>query len=138
MCQRHYVAGAIRMHVRSHSVAAATALLFVVYGVLAMHHEASTAHVRDRAGGFVHASSRSDHHASHDCDIHGQRDPEADVGDCALLTGFHQATSADFTAPAIIAAVRTFRAQDTPRTASTTAATDLYRVAPKTSPPAAV
>jgi hypothetical protein len=123
------------MQVRSRGVAAITALLFVACGVLAMHHEASTPHVRDLAGGFVHARAMTGHHVTHDSDIHGQRDPDGDAGACALLTAFHQAASADIAAPAVIATVRTLRAQDTLCTTTTTAATDVYRLAPKTSPP---
>jgi hypothetical protein len=126
------------MQERPRGVAAITALLFVACGVLAMRHEASTAHVRDRAGAFVHARELTGHHASHDSDIHGQRDPEADTGECALLTAFHQAASADIARPAIVAAVRTFRVRHAARIAFTAAITDVYRLAPKTSPPAAV
>lgn len=138
MCHRHHVSGASRTHVRLRGVAASIAVLFVACSVLAMHHEASTAHIRDRAGGFVHTRALTGHHASHDSDIHGQCNPNNDVGDCALLTAFHQAASANIAAPEIIAAARTLRAQNTPRTAITTAITNVYRFAPKTSPPVVV
>jgi hypothetical protein len=126
------------MQVRSRGVAAITALLFVACGVLAMRHEASTAHVLDRAGGFVHARTMTGHHAGRNSDIHGQRNPEADAGDCALLTVFHQSASPAIAAPAVVAVVRMHRAPDAPRAATTTAVTDVYRLAPKTSPPVAV
>jgi hypothetical protein len=126
------------MQVRPRGVAAITALWFVVCGVLAMQHEASTAHVRNRAGGFVHAAMLTGHHTGHDSDIHGQRDPDADNGDCALLTTFHQASSAHTSAPALIAVADTITTHDTPRRAAVSRATAVYRLAPKTSPPATV
>jgi hypothetical protein len=126
------------MQVRPRGVAAITALWFVVCGVLAMQHEASTVHVRDRAGGFVHASTLTGHHAGNVSDIHGQRDPEADTGDCALLTTFHQAASAHTSAPVMVAVSVAVTAHNTPRRATTSRATAVYRLAPKTSPPAAV
>ncbi len=132
------MAGASRLQVRSRGIAAITAALFVACGLLAMRHEASTAHVRDRAGAFVHARVLTGHHAGQDSDIHGQRNPETDTGDCALLTAFHQAASAAVTAPTLVAAAGTLGLQSTPRTARSTAVTDVYRLAPKTSPPVLV
>jgi hypothetical protein len=127
------------MQVRPRGVAAITALWFVVCGVLALQHEASTVHVRDRAGGYVHASTLAGHHhAGNNSDIHGQRDPEADTGDCALLTAFHQAASAATRAPALVVVSGALDTRDPPHGATTRGATAIYRLAPKTSPPAAV
>jgi hypothetical protein len=121
------------------SAAAIIALWFVVCGVLAMQHEASTAHIRNRAGGFVHAAQLTGHHQTgHESDVHGQRDPDADNGDCALLTAFHQAASAHTSAPALVAISATAATHDSPRRAAAARATAVYRLAPKTSPPAAV
>jgi hypothetical protein len=119
-------------------VAAITALCFVVCGVLAMRHEASTAHVRDLAGGYAHARTLAGNHAGHDSDIHGQRNPDGETGDCALLTTFHQAASAHIAAPALIVAVATVTTDDLARHATAPGATAVYRLAPKTSPPATV
>jgi hypothetical protein len=132
------VTGATRLQVRRRGAAAITALLFVVCGVLAMRHEASTAHVLDRAGSFVHAQALAGHHVGQDSDIHGQRDPGGDAGDCAVLIAFHQAASAQISAPALVAVPGTLRTYDTPRGATSAAVTDVYRLAPKTSPPVAV
>jgi hypothetical protein len=126
------------MQVRPRGVAAITALWFVVCGVLALQHEASTVHVRDRAGGYVHASMLTGHHAGSDSDIHGQRDPEANTGDCALLIAFHQAASAHTGAPVLAAVSGALETHETPRRPSARGATAVYRLAPKTSPPAAV
>jgi len=126
------------MQVRPRGVAAITALWFVVCGVLAMQHEASTVHVRDRAGGFAHARVLTGHHTGHDSDIHGQRNPEADTGDCALLTTFHQAASAHTNAPVMVAVSVATTTHSTPRRAAASCAIAVYRLAPKTSPPATV
>jgi hypothetical protein len=126
------------MQVRPRGVAAITALWFVVCGILAMQHEASTAHVRNRDGGFVHAAALTGHHTGHDSDVHGQRDPDADNGDCALLTTFHQAASAHTGAPALVAVSGSITTHAAPLRAAGLRATAVYRLAPKTSPPAAV
>jgi len=126
------------MQVRPRGVAAITALFFVACGVLAMRHEASTAHGLDRAGSFTHVKSLAGHHAGRDSDIHGQRDPDGDAGGCAVLTAFHQAASAQISAPALVAVLGMACTHATPCCATTSGAADVYRLAPKTSPPAAV
>jgi hypothetical protein len=123
--------------VRPRGVAAITALLFVVCGVLAAHHEASTAHVVDHAGGYVHARELAGHHTGDHSDIHGQRDPDSDTGECALLTTFHQAASAQISAPALTLVAAAVATADVPPAASALDAIAVYRLAPKTSPPAA-
>jgi hypothetical protein len=124
--------------VRARGVAAITALWLVVCGVLAMRHEASTAHVRDDAGGYVHARTLAGNHAGHDSDIHGQHNPDAETGDCALLTTFHQAASAHVAAPVLVATTASVTTADLARRATAPGATAVYRLAPKTSPPATV
>jgi hypothetical protein len=123
------------MRVRSRSVAAITAWLFFACGVLAIRHEATTPHARDRAGGFVHAAALTGHHAGHHSDIHGQRNPGAETGECAVLTASHQAASADIAAPSVVATVGTLRAPEAPHLLDLAAVTAVYRLAPKTSPP---
>jgi hypothetical protein len=123
--------------VRSRSVAAITALWLVVCGVLAMRHEASTAHVLDRTGAFVHARELAHRHTGPVSDIHAQRDVDVDSEHCALLTGFHQAASADVARPTVACAalaIEAVRLLPAPRAA---ARVDVYRLAPKTSPPVA-
>jgi hypothetical protein len=124
--------------VRLRGVAAITALWFVVCGVLAMRHEASTAHVRDRAGGYVHAPTVNGHRGE-TADLHGQDRPDAEAGDCALLTAAHQAASAQISAPVLVGLAAALRADPPLRLAAAASlATAVYRLAPKTSPPAAV
>ena len=131
------MADASRLQVRTRGIAAFTAVWLVVCGVLAMRHEASVAHVRDRAGAYVHARTLVGHHAGRDADIHGQRNPEADVGDCALLTAAHQPVSASVTGPAVVTTAGVSCVQAPPRAAISAIAAAIYRLAPKTSPPVA-
>jgi hypothetical protein len=122
---------------RCRVIAAATALWFVACGVLAARHEATVAHVRDAAGSYVHGKALAGHHDGHNSDIHGQRNPDADAGACALLSTYHQPASADISAPAVVAtACTTHERHIAPATFLTTAAA-VYRLAPKTSPPVA-
>jgi hypothetical protein len=117
-------------------VAAFTAVWLVVCGVLAGQHEASVIHVRDAAGGYVHGRALDGHHTGKQSDIHGQRNPDGDTADCALLTAFHQAASARVTPPAVVTTARATDVQDAPRAATLAGAAAIYRLAPKTSPPA--
>jgi hypothetical protein len=118
-------------------IAAATALWLVLCGVLAARHEASVAHVRDAAGSYVHGKALAGHHRGHSSDIHGQRNPDADAGECALLTTFHQPASADVTAPAVVTTACATHVRHIAPSASSAIAAVVYRLAPKTSPPAA-
>jgi len=126
------------MHVRSRTrvLVAALAVLFVTSGVLGIRHEAQVAHVLDRSTGLiVHAQHLAGHHAPNkSSDIHGQ----ADGGDhdaCALSAAIHQPAISGGTA--IVAfATPSLLAFDPPRGRAAVAA-DVYRFAPKTSPPIA-
>jgi len=129
------VAPATRLQIRYRGVAAITACLVFACGLLAMRHEASTPHTRDRAGGFVHAHALTGHHTDQTSDVHGQRNPDADGGECAVLTASHQAASAAIAPPAVAAQVVALRAPAAQRTTTFIAETRVYRLAPKTSPP---
>lgn len=130
--------GANRLQVRPRGVAAITALLFLVCGFLAMHHEAVVPHVRDVAGGYAHAPGLSEQHTGSHSDVHGQRSSDGESGECALLTTFHQAASHAHSAPAVAVTAVTTAAFDPAPRARDVRALDVYRLAPKTSPPAAV
>jgi hypothetical protein len=123
--------------VRVRVIAATTALWLVLCGVLAARHEATVAHVRDAVGSYVHGKALAGHHEGHNSDIHGQRHPDADAGECALLTAFHQPASADVTAPAVVTTARATHVRHITPAASFAIAAAVYRLAPKTSPPAA-
>lgn len=120
---------------RSRAIAAFTAAWLLVCGVLAGRHEATVAHVSDGAGGYAHGKVLAGQHAGQQSDIHGQRNPETDAGDCALLAAFHQAASAGVTAPALVTAACLPVAHGAPRAAAIAATAERYRLAPKTSPP---
>jgi hypothetical protein len=118
-------------------IAVATALWFVVCGVLSAQHEATVAHVRDAAGAYLHGKALAGHHKGRTSDIHAQRNPDADAGECALLTAFHQPASAHVTTPAVTTtACATHVCHVAPATVPAVAAA-VYRLAPKTSPPVA-
>jgi hypothetical protein len=123
------------MQVRPRGVAAITAILFVLCGVLAMRHEAATPHVRTASGAWVHGRELSSVHASRDSDVHGQRNPDADAGECAVLTASHQAASAEVAAPAVIAQAVALHAPQARPLQVAAAHAAVYRLAPKTSPP---
>lgn len=130
--------GPDRLQARPRGVAAITALVFLVCGLLAMHHEASTLHVRDAAGGYAHAPRMTGHHRdTGQSDMHGQRHADGEAGECTLLTTFHQATSHAHAAPAVAVAAVTTVAPALAPPARDLRAADVYRLAPKTSPPAA-
>jgi hypothetical protein len=115
-----------------------TAVWLLVCGVLAGRHEATVAHVRTSAAVYVHASAPTGHHEeSQNSDVHDQRDPGADAGECALLAAFHQAASAHVTAPAVGSTACAMRVQEIAGTAAPAVAARVYRLAPKTSPPVA-
>lgn len=134
----HDVTGANRLQVRPRGVAAITALLFVVCSVLAMRHEASVAHARTEAGGYRHVQELVSQHHGVDSDIHAPRDPESDRGDCALLTAFHQPVTASLAAPALVLATVAQTTVDAVAPSVAPVALAVYRLAPKTSPPASV
>jgi hypothetical protein len=119
------------------AIAAATALWLVVCGVLAARHEATVAHVRDAAGSYVHGKALVGNHDGHNSDVHRQRRPDADAGECALLTALHQPASADVTPPAVVTTARATHVRHIASSACSTIAAVVYRFAPKTSPPIA-
>jgi hypothetical protein len=135
--QLRSVARASRLQVRFRAIAATTAVWLVVCGVLAARHEAHVAHVRTVAGAYAHGKLLAGHHVGHQSDVHGQRNPDGDAGECALLTAFHQPASARITPPAVVTTAHATLGQSVPRAATLVVVAAVYRVAPKTSPPAA-
>ena len=117
-------------------IAAVTALWLVVGGVLVGHHEATVAHVRDAVGAYVHGQALVGHHDGRHSDIHGQRDAGSDAGPCALLSTFHQPASAEVAAPAVVTTACAISVWQSAPPAIATIAGAVYRLAPKTSPPA--
>lgn len=119
--------------------AALTALWLVLCGVLGLRHQALVDHARDdRTGSLVHAPRMTGHHdaRSAGADLHGRHDASDEDGPCALVSvhpaGIAQpAALSDFITvgrPVARAALVLQRAIP---------AESVYRLAPKTSPPAA-
>ena len=122
------------MHVRV--VAIATALAFVAVGLLAQRHEAETAHAREQSGRVVHAQALADHHeASSHTHLHG-REAHGHEGDCSLLAMAHD-RFASASHVAIAVAIEAVEATEVAAAHDIAAAIATYRLAPKTSPPAA-
>jgi len=124
------------LHVRTRAGVAILALWFVMCGVLGRRHEAQVAHVVDPATGLVvHAQHLAGHHdPSKHSDIHGQ-DDAGDHDACALSAAIHQAAIST-AAPVVARTTSAELALDPPRARAALAA-DIYRFAPKTSPPVA-
>ena len=122
-------------HLQKRSVAIATALILLSVGLLAQHHEAEAAHVREQSGRMVHAQSLAEHHdASSNAHMHG-REVHRHAGECSLLAIAH-APAHHAAAPVITATATTTSHVETspPAVVQSIAA---YRFAPKTSPPLA-
>jgi hypothetical protein len=116
-------------------LAALAGLWLVASGVLGARHEAQVAHAFDRYGVAFHAAGLVGDHTSRDSDIHaaGARDHDA----CGIATTLHQATRPS---PAHVRVAPVPAIEFVSRTDARAAATArvVYRLAPKTSPPASV
>lgn len=114
-------------------LAALAGLWLVASGVLGAQHEARVAHAFDRFGTAFHAAGLVGDHTSRDSDIHaaGTRDHDA----CGIATTLHQAARPS---PAHVRVARLPAIDFVARTDARAVATArvVYRLAPKTSPPA--
>lgn len=116
------------------ALAALAAVWLVAFGVLASRHEGRVAHVVDASGAVVHAGPG----ACHDHNPYSHVDGAPDSGDhdvCDVLTVLHQAAAPSLWRPQIAAPTTTFVEQSHHTTAALIVASDLFRLAPKTSPP---
>jgi hypothetical protein len=120
------------------AVAALSAALLIVVGLLGARHEAEVAHVRDRRGDFVHAQKLVDHHevgpVAH---MHSSEEHRHAPGPCALLAALH-GSAVSSRPPAAIAALPAAHDLGAPLIAAVHGAIAGYRLAPKTSPPALI
>jgi hypothetical protein len=125
---------------RHRTCALATAVMFVVCGLLGMRHESRVAHVVNvRTGVTKHAVAIGCHEQNPTPDVHsvpGDHDPDVDA--CTIDAVLHQAarTSA-FVAIAVAAPSPAIVVVPRPRSVSPRARL-LLRSAPKTSPPSSV
>jgi hypothetical protein len=110
---------------------------FVLAGLLGMRHEATVAHVVDPITGEIHhASARQlERHAGTQSDYH-TASPH-DFGDdvCAISAALHQAIDLT-TARATVVATTSWTTLVKITITQSTAIAVVYRLAPKTSPPA--
>ena len=110
-----------------------TTLWFVVGGVLGARHEARATHFVDGHGVAFHGSTMVGHHTADHSDVHS-RDAAPDHDACGIPTVLHQAAMRT-PAPALAMIDRTASAPPRARAAVRVFASDLIRIAPKTSPP---
>jgi hypothetical protein len=117
------------------SVAIATALILLSVGLLARHHEAEAAHVREASGRMVHAQELADHHeSSTNAHLHG-REVHAHAGDCSLLAIAH--APALHAGTLVVAAAVELTTSTELAPLAVTPSVAAIRFAPKTSPPSA-
>ena len=131
MQQRNRASGARRVF------AAIACAWLVVFGVLGGRHEANVVHVRDLATGELHhATPLVGAHTGDQSDYHATRDGHADHDACALSSAFHQAAR-PHVATTFARPLRAIAATDPSCDSRVTArSAAVYRLAPKTSPPA--
>ena len=118
------------------AVAIATALSLVCVGLLARWHEGEAAHAQEQSGRVVHAQALEGHHElSASAHLHG-REVHSHAGDCTLLAMMHEpiAMASPWVIATPVEATTPIVGGELVATHSTIAA---YRLAPKTSPPAA-
>jgi hypothetical protein len=117
------------------ALAAAVGVWFLIAGVLGMRHEANVAHVVDpNTGELRHASGMVGAHTATHSDYHAARGDHADTDVCALSAALHQAV--DGATAAIVAfAAPSVTPVSQHLDALLIRALDVYRFAPKTSPP---
>jgi hypothetical protein len=120
------------------AVAALSAALLIIVGLLGARHEAEVAHVRDRKGDVVHAQRLAEHHeAGPTAHMHSREASRHDLGACDLVAALHAAVVSS-RPPAAVAVAAIARDLGEPPIAVIHGAIAGYRLAPKTSPPALI
>ena len=105
-------------------------------GVLGLRHFANVAHVVDpHTGELRHASGAVGHHSGTHSDYHATQDDHADTDACPIAAAVHQAVDSG-TAPPPTFALPTATAALLIARTHAAVTTTVYRLAPKTSPPA--
>ena len=122
---------------RHRVIAAITALWLVLCGVLGARHEAEVRHCVDGNGDSVHAPKMVGAHTGADSDIHAtDGEPDRDV--CAIAAAMHQSASADCARPLLHSAHQQQLGANSVIELAAIVTRHVYRLAPKTSPPARV
>lgn len=116
-------------------LATVTALWFLVFGLIGASHEARVAHVIDaQTGSVLHAPALTGSHTNHQSDVHPS-DAAAEHDVCAMAQALHQASSVSVACTHVSIAPELVVAADPIAERTITTPGDVYRLAPKTSPP---
>jgi hypothetical protein len=120
------------------ALAVVAGVWLLLSGVLGRSHEARVAHVVDpHTGELRHASAMVGTHNGAHSDYHAASDRDADTAVCPLVAALHQAVDSPTAHPVTLAAPTLAHVCELPA-ASVAFVTSVYRLAPKTSPPARV
>lgn len=122
---------------RHRVIAAITGVWLVLCGVLGARHEAEVRHCVDGNGNSVHAPKMVGAHTGTGSDLHAT-DGEPDLDVCAIATSMHQSASAACARPLRFSLHEHQLGATTDVMPAATVARHVYRLAPKTSPPARV
>lgn len=116
--------------------AAVACAWLILAGLLGARHEAQVAHVVDsRTGELRHASAFVGTHTGDQSDYHAASDGDADTDVCAITATLHQAARSENAPVVVITAPRLELRSPISLTALATISANVYRLAPKTSPP---
>lgn len=135
----------MRVHMRGAARSAApwyaalTALWFVACGVLGLRHQAQVDHVRDARTGAVHHAPRmiGAHCADEPTpDVHGRADVDGEDAPCELGSAHHAGGPLAVWRPIAVVSHPSFTEVAAP-TRRAGRPGRVFRIAPKTSPPAA-
>lgn len=121
------------MSASSRAIALITSLWLVIGGVLGARHEARAAHFVDGHGVAFHGSRMAGEHTADHSDVHS-RDAAPDHDACGITTALHKAAVHSF-APGLAVGERASVLAPRDHAVRLVATTQLFRIAPKTSPP---
>jgi len=117
------------------ALAVVVSFSFVLSVVLASHHEATATHVVDpHTGQLRHADAIDGNHTGTQSDYHATGDGHSDNDLCALSAMLHQAARPSVGHAVALVSRAVLQVPATPRGVAFTYA-DIFRIAPKTSPP---
>jgi hypothetical protein len=132
------MAVATRLQVGRRVVAALAGLTLVATMLLGIRHRAEVTHVVDPATGRVlHAQHLIGHHdqSGHGADVHDRADGDRDIGECSLAAALESPAAATLSFETSVVAPSCM--DDASGPAFAVAVREVYRFAPKTSPPLA-
>lgn len=122
---------------RPRVIAAIIGVWLVLCGVLGARHEAEVRHCVDGNGNSVHAPKMVGAHTGTHSDVHAT-DGEPNLDVCAIAAAMHQSASANCTRPLLHSAHQQQLGATSVIELAAIVTRHVYRLAPKTSPPARV